>query len=409
MKVEYFIGRRYLLSKHKINFITIISYLSICGITIGVAALIVVLAVFNGFSSLVSSYLMNFDPHLRIEVKSNKAFSHLTQIDSILQNEKEIVSYSPFVYGKVLVMRDKITQVVSLKGIDIEKGENVYGLKKSIGLGTYNFKDNGLPKAVIGIILADKLQSIVGDTITIIPPTGIEGAITSLSIPKYQKFIISGIFISDNNDYDANYIFTSIDVGKNLLGYINNFQGFEMRFSDINKSNAVKEKLSQKIDNNMFDINTWYDFHKELYSVMQIERWVAYILLSLIILVAVFNIFSSLTMGVMEKKRDIGVLSSLGLNKKSIQKIFIYQGLYVGIIGTALGFILSLIVYYLQIHYKLYPLDPTQYKIDALPMELRFTDFIVVGIASILLSFLSSIYPSKKSTEINPVEAIKWE
>ncbi|GAB6281721.1 MAG: lipoprotein-releasing ABC transporter permease subunit [Ignavibacterium sp.] len=409
MKVEYFIGRRYLLSKHKINFITIISYLSICGITIGVAALIVVLAVFNGFSSLVSSYLMNFDPHLRIEVKTNKSFSYLHQIDSLLQNEKEIVSYSPFVNGKVLVMRDKITQVVSLKGIDIEKGENVYGLKKSIGLGAYDFENDGLPKAVVGIILADKLQSIVGDTITIIPPTGIEGAITSLSIPKYQRFIISGIFISDNNDYDANYIFTSIDIGKILLGYKNNFQGYEMRLSNINKSNSVKEKLSQKIDKHLFEVNTWYDFHKELYSVMQIERWVAYILLSLIILVAVFNIFSSLTMGVMEKKRDIGVLSALGLNKKSIQKIFIYQGLYVGIIGTALGFILSFIVYYLQIHYKLYPLDPTQYKIDALPMELRFTDFIVVGIASILLSFLSSIYPSKKSAEINPVEAIKWE
>ncbi len=409
MKIESFIGRRYLFSKHKLNFITIISYLSICGITIGVAALIVVLAVFNGFSSLVSSYLMNFDPHLRIEVKTNEGFSHLTEIDSLLQNENEIISYSPFVNGKVLVMSNKITQVVSLKGIDIKKGENVYGLKKSVGLGAYDFENNGLHKAVIGIILADRLQSIVGDTITIISPTGIESALTSLSLPKYQKFIISGIFISENNDYDANYIFTSIDIGKNLLGYKNNFQGYEIRLTNINESNSMKEKLSRKIDLNLFDINTWYDFHKELYSVMQTERWVAYILLSLIILVAVFNIFSSLTMGVMEKKRDIGVLSALGLQKKSIQKIFIYQGLYVGIIGTILGFVLSLIVYYLQIHYKIYPLDPMQYKIDALPMELRFIDFIVVGLASILLSFLSSIYPSKKSAEINPVEAIKWE
>jgi lipoprotein-releasing system permease protein len=142
---------------------------------------------------------------------------------------------------------------------------------------------------------------------------------------------------------------------------------------------------------------------------MQIERWTAYIILSLIIAVATFNILGSLSMSVIEKKRDIGVLRSIGAREKSILKIFMFEGLLIGIIGTIAGIILGYLVCYLQLEYNIYPLDPTQYKIDSLPVELRLSDFFYISGVSMLLAFLASLYPAKRSVKVNIVEAINWE
>jgi lipoprotein-releasing system permease protein len=142
---------------------------------------------------------------------------------------------------------------------------------------------------------------------------------------------------------------------------------------------------------------------------MQIERWAAYILLSLIIAVASFNVLGSLSMSVIEKRRDIGILRSMGAYQKSIVKIFMFEGLLIGIIGTAAGLLLGYFISFLQIHYNIYPLDPTQYKIDSLPLEIRFSDFFYITGISLLLSFLASLFPAKRAAAVNPIEAIKWE
>lgn len=408
MAFESFIAKRYLVSKHKINFITIISIISVVGITIGVAALIIVLSVFNGFGSLVTSFLMNFEPHLRVEMISNDASRE--NLENVLRSTKEINDYSPFVSGKVLVYNSGLTNAVTLKGIDEQNIDDIYGINKSILFGKFDLKKNGsLPKAIIGIQLADRLQTITGDTVTIISPSGIEQALTQFTMPNTKRFIISGIYSSDNNDYDASYIFASLKDCQTLLGYNKTIQGFEIKLNDIDHSFNVKEKLSSQLNKNLYSINTWYDFHKDLYSVMQIERWTAYIILSLIIAVATFNILGSLSMSVIEKKRDIGVLRSMGAGEKSILKIFMFEGLLIGIIGTIAGIFIGYSVCYLQLKFNIYPLDPTQYKIDSLPVALRLSDFFYISGASMLLSFLSSLYPAKKAVKLNIVESIKWE
>ncbi len=410
MKIETLISKRYLLAKHKLNFITIISYLSIFGISIGVGALIIVLSVFNGFGDLVKSFLIGFDPHLRIETKTESAYYSLPKVEDLLKQEKKVSAYTPFVSGKVLAIQSKFTQVVNLKGIHPVESKNVYGIKDDIIAGSYNLNnDETIPKIIIGILLADKMQTIIGDTIIIVAPAGIERSIINLSLPVSQKFVVSGIYSSNNSEYDGNYMFTSLNTAQKVLGYKDNYQGFEIRLDDINSSEKIKEVLSEKINPEEFSIDTWYDFHKELYSMMKIERWVAYLILSLIIAVAVFNILGSLTMSVVEKKRDIGVLQAMGMNERNISKIFILQGLLVGLIGTVAGFVLGLFVYWLQITYNIYPLDPTQYRINAMPMSLRVWDFISVGFASIFLSFVAAIYPAKRASKINPIDAIKWE
>ncbi len=408
MSFESFVAKRYLVSKHKINFISIISIISIIGITIGVAALIIVLSVFNGFGSLVTSFLMNFEPHLRVEMISPEANSK--NLEKVLRSTQGIKDYSPFVSGKVLVYNSGLTSAVTLKGIDKQNADDIYEINKSILFGKFDLNSNGnFPKAIIGLQLADRLQTLIGDTITIISPAGIEKAFSQFTMPSTQRFIVAGIYSSDNNDYDASYIFTSLNECQYLLGYDKKIQGFEIRLHDIDESFDVKEKLISQLDQKLYSVNTWYDFHKDLYTVMQIERWTAYIILSLIIAVATFNILGSLSMSVIEKKRDIGILRSMGAGEKSILKIFMFEGLLIGIIGTIAGIFIGYLVCYLQLNFNIYPLDPTQYKIDSLPVELRQSDFFYISGASMLLSFLASLYPAKKAVKVNIVESIKWE
>jgi lipoprotein-releasing system permease protein len=188
----------------------------------------------------------------------------------------------------------------------------------------------------------------------------------------------------------------------------NSVTGIELRLKDINRSESFKEKLISSLGNE-YKINTWYDLHQDLYSVMMIERWTAYVILSLIIAVATFNIAGSLTMTVIEKKRDIGVLKAMGSTNGSIVRIFMLEGILIGIYGTIIGCILGLGICLMQIQFKLFPLDPTVYPIDSLPIDLRWTDFVFVGLAALLLSFLASLYPARRAAKQEPIQAIRWE
>jgi len=377
---------------------------------IGVAALIVVISVFNGFSSLVTSYLVSFDPQIQINIITKDNFNNSIKIKDELKKLNSVKSYLPYVSGKVLAYHDGLTQVINLKGIQVTKEKDIYNIKSKIIFGEYDLRsNNSIPKAIIGLPLADRLQTIIGDTISIVSPSGIEKSITQYSLPNTKRFIISGIYNSKNNKYDTEYIITTIKTAQKLLGYKNSYEGYDVKLKNMAEAFNIKNKLITTLGEENFSINTWYDFHKDLYSVMNIEKLVAYILLSLIIAVATFNILSSLTMSVIQKKRDIGILRSMGVTEKSTKRIFMYEGLLIGIIGTVAGLLLGYFICYLQINYKIYPLDPTQYKIDALPMQLRIFDFIIITFISLILSYFASYFPAKKAAKVNPLKAIKWE
>jgi lipoprotein-releasing system permease protein len=409
MDLEKFIAKRYLVSRHKLNFITIISFLSIAGITIGVAALIVVLSVFNGFGSLVTSYLMSLDPHLRIVFKSESVESFHTQIENQLRNNSEIKIFSPYVSGKVLALSRGKTEIINLRAVDLKKINQLYDFNKLVYSGNHISSTDDKNSIYIGIKLADKLEAITGDTIAIVSPANIENILIQASMPEYQQFVVKGVFISQNNEYDESLAIIDLSFGKKLLGFKNSFEGYEIKLFDRDKSEKVKNNLSNEISNKDIEVNSWYDFHKELYSVMQIERWVAYILLSLIIAVASFNILGSLSMSVLEKKRDIGILKSFGVTEKSILKIFLNEGVLIGIFGTLFGSLLGYFICWLQINYNIYPLDPTMYKIDSLPLELRISDFFIVSAASMLLTFFAALFPARRASKVDALQSIKWE
>ncbi len=407
--IEFFIAKRYLRAKHKLNFITIISLLSTLGITIGVAALIIVLSVFNGFGSLVTSIMVSFDPHIRISVKDERGFSQINSLQNILSKIENVSSYSPFVEGKAILLNKRSYEIVNLKGIEDKTNDESWGVASKIISGKFDIKEGNYDKIILGIPLALRLSSRIGDTITVTSAYNIEKTITSLSIPQTRKFIVAGIFESNNRDYDVSYVFTSVSSAQRLFGLRGKITGYELRLNNFRQAESVKENLSKNIDTNLFSVNTWYDLHKQLYNVMQIERWAAYILLCLIIAVATFNIFASLTMTVIEKKKDIGVLRAMGVSKNSILRIFMFEGILVGAIGTFIGIVLGLLVCYLQIEYNFYPLDSTKYIINALPVEIRWTDILAIGGMAMFLAVTASLYPAKRAAKTIIIEAIKYE
>jgi len=407
MSLETFIAWRYLRSKRRMGFITVISLISITGITIGTAALIVVLSVFNGFNSLVTSMLVGFDPHIRIEKSGDAGITSYDSLELILNQEKDIKAFSPTISEKAMIIAGQINRVIVINGVDDKKIGEVSGVKDKIINGKFEFEDSDEVKSVaLGLTLADRLGVIKGDTIFIASSSGMEQSMLQFTLPKVLKFKIVGIFESDNKEYDNYYAYISLPSAQNLFG--NNYKGIEIRLNNINNSDKVKNNLEARLTDD-YIVSSWYDLHKDLYSIMKIERWIAYIILCLIVAVATFNILGSLTMTVIEKKRDIGVLKSFGCSGKSISKIFMFQGLLIGIAGTALGCLLGLLLCFLQIEFALFPLDPNIYIIPALPVELRWMDFVYVSCASILICFTATIYPSRRAAGMLPVEAIRWE
>jgi lipoprotein-releasing system permease protein len=285
----------------------------------------------------------------------------------------------------------------------------VSGVKNLTKLGKFDLGNEGIfGGIVLGIVLADQMRSLIGDTITLVSPVGLESSLTQFVEPVTKQFIVRGIYDSDNKEYDSKYAYIGIDNARELFKINSDIDGIEIRLKNINESENVKSNLSSKLDSNL-SVMTWYDLHGDFYSILKIERWVAFIILSLIILVATFNILGSLTMTVIEKKRDIGILKAMGASENQITNIFLFEGVVVGLIGMLAGSSLGLILTLLQKYYGIYKLNASVYRIDALPVELRLTDFIYIPLAALLLCFLASLYPSKRAAKIDPVQSIRWE
>ncbi len=409
MGYERFIARRYVHSKRQMRFINIIMLVSLVGITVGVAALIIVLSVFNGFNTVVTNVLVGFDPHIRIEAASGGRMTLTDSIDRTLREDARIKAFAPYIANKALLVVQRMNRVVLVKGVVDSTIDGVSGVKERTVLGQFRFRD--LPERggiVLGLTLADRMGTMVGSELTVLSPVGVDALMVQLSEPLMKQCEVVGIYDSNNKDYDAHYAYVSLETARSLFEMGDAVTGVEIRLRAIGNAESVQRDLQSRLGEK-FRVSTWYDLHRDLYSVMKIERWTAYIILCLIVGIATFNVLGSLTMGVIEKRRDIGILKALGATSGSITRLFMFEGILVGTLGTVLGTAIGLLVCYLQITYQLFPLDPTVYIIPAIPVEVRWTDFVAVGLASMLLSLLASLYPARRAAGLLPVQAIRWE
>ncbi len=412
MSYSSFIAFRYLKSKRKVASVSVISMISLLGVIVGTAALIIVISVFNGFQGIVTNILVNFDPHIRITAQSGEYLPHPEKVLAQVEELKEVRSATMFLSGKAMIVSGGVNRAVNVVGIVPEGNEKISSLSKSVVLGHF-LDPNQDNQILIGLSLADALGSIVGDTIAVISPAGIERSLTQFYEPKVAKFVVAGIYQSQNKDYDGYYAFVNLPAAQYLFAPPDTtsspdmVNGIDAKLWDIGKSNEVKAKLENMLSN--VRVETWFDLHKDLYQMMTIERIVAYIVLSLIILIAAFNVLGSLTMTVIEKRREIGVLKAMGATQSGIMKIYLLEGIFVGLFGSILGLILGFAVGEAQIKYHLFKLDTSVYIIPALPVSMHLSDFIVVGLIAIIICSLAALYPAKRAAHIDPADAVRWE
>jgi len=412
MGYEFYLAKRYAFSRKKQNFITIISVLSMLGIMVGTGALIIVLSVFNGFSSVVTNVLVSFDPHLRVtsletsdstQTRPSLNPKDLSRIHSI----KEITSFAPSIREKAVLVHYTLPRVAIVTGIDQNDLKRVSGIPNTIQSGTLSLDSDGI---ILGQLLADDLAIVLGDTIQVYSPIGLEKILTEPITPKTRSLVVRGIFAANNREYDNMNAYIGLDAARELFDVPKDqATSLDIKVANITQSNQVKKEIASVLDTTRYKVQTWYDLHTDLYSVMEIERWIAYIILFLIVAVACFNIFSSLTLTVFEKQRDIGLLRALGASSDGIRSIYLLQGMLIGLVGTILGCLIGFAVVALQQKYGWFKLDTSVYIIPALPVELRFTDFLFVAIGSIACSTFGAFMPSRRAAQVQPAEALRWE
>ena len=260
----------------------------------------------------------------------------------------------------------------------------------------------------ISLSNAVKLNARLGDEIKLTTFQSLEKSAIMLAPPKVADLRLAAIFSTPNNELNANYVFANIDDVKFLFDRKNRLSGIDVFLKDYRKAGALKTKL-ERLGLKNLRIVTWEDNHKRLLNMMKLERFFAFLLLSLIIFVAGFNILSSLTMSVTVKQKDIAVMRAFGVTQKSIKRIFLFEGLMIGIKGTFWGFVIGMAIYLAQYYFKIYPLDATKYVVDALPVKLDWFDLLATLTVSLALSVFAGVYPAKQAVKLNIIDAIKWE
>ena len=408
MKVDNLISLRYIFPKHSFNFISYVTFLSILGIIIGNASLVAVQSIFNGFQELTLKQIVGIDPHLRI-VPQKGNYINLNNINiEKIKAIKQIHYINPTVQSKVVAVHNSKMQVFNLNGLEPNSNLLNNELPKYIISGSLGiFNQLSEQTIFIGSALAERLQVSVGESIELFTPNNIESSLLAFSQPKGYTVIVGAIFNTNIKDYDLTVAFISSNDLKNLLSIpSNSVNSIGIFLDDFQKAEEVKSKLSNALPSEV-KIQTWKELNSQLYSIMKFEKLVSFAIVGIIIIIAVFNLFASLSMTLTEKQQDIATLKALGANEKLIKKIFLKVGLLIGVISTFLGIMLGIVFVFVQSHYKWFKIDINRYIIDAIPVSLNAVDVLIVAFFSIFLCFLATIYPASQAVKINIAEELR--
>jgi lipoprotein-releasing system permease protein len=389
---------RYFKAKKSTNAINIIAWISIAAIIIGTAALILVLSVFNGFEGLVKSLYSSFYTDIKISPVSGKVITITPEQLKKLKGLSDIRNYSLVVEEKALVKNGDYQSLVYLKGVD-ENYRYVSGVADNLVNGKYDLGNEDLPKLILGVGVEGALN-IQADrniyTLKIHLPRKTESEQFDLIDGITNDTIRSSAAFRIQQDFDNKFGITNISfIKKSLRLSENEYTGVEIALKDPDASGEMKKKL-KSIFNDRYQIKNKYEQNQSLYSIMNVERWVIYGVLCLILVVAAFNMIGALTMLVLEKQKDISVLHALGGNNNFIQRIFLSEGMLLALIGGGIGMLLALLVAWLQIKFHLIPLAGGSFLISYFPVKLRLMDFLLVGGTVFVIAFIASWIPSRK-------------
>jgi lipoprotein-releasing system permease protein len=410
MSFEYFIGGRYLRSKNKQAFISFITFLSMAGVTVGVMALIIVIAVMAGAESYFTTQILGVESHIVIRRHGGM----ISDYDAVMQKvlaEPGVRSAAPFVYSQVMLRSSSGISGSVLRGIDPQidgspiKGYDKTALIEKIRPQVIEEADVRPPGIILGKELALSINVAEGETIYLIAPKGMMSPIGHM--PTMKRFEVTGIFESGFYEYDASLAFIHLNTAQQLIKIGDSVSGIGVRVDDIYQADTMAQVILSELGFPYWTMD-WMQMNRNFFSALKLEKKAMFVILTLIIMVAAFNIASTLIMMVMGKTRDIAILKAMGASDRSIWKIFVFKGTVIGFIGTAIGVVLGILGCVLLKHYKFIELPGEVYYFTSLPVQLEVLDVFFIVSAAMIICFISTLYPAYKASKLNPVEALRY-
>ena len=409
MKLELFVALRYLRARRKQAVISVITLISVLGVTAGVMALNIAVALNTGIQQEFQTRILGATSHVNLLRAGSGAINDYQPLANRLSSIPEVTAVSPTIYGQALLQSDLRQQHAFLKGIDSSRGEVISDLLAQLKEGS--LKDFGtrqsLPSMILGKDLAESLGVLVGETVRVF---GLEGELSPLGrMPRLKNFKVIAVFESGLWEYDANWALIPIPAAQHFFGLdFDEVSTLEFRIQDIYTASEMAD-LIQETAGVGFITNTWIELNRPLFSALRVEKIAIFIAIGLIVLVASLNIVSTLTLMVMEKNRDIAIITAMGGTSRTLMAIFMIQGLIIGLVGTLLGDLLgSVTVWYLD-HYQVFELEAQVYAIPYVPFQLEVSDLLVISALAIIISFVATLYPARSASRIDPVEALRYE
>jgi lipoprotein-releasing system permease protein len=415
MNYELFIGLRYLQARRRETFISLITVISVLGVMIGVMTLNVVMAVMSGFEETLRDRLLGINAHIAL-IRSGEPLRDYENLIQQVSKESGVVAATPTIYGQVMLTAGSRVSGVVVRGIDPDRVNRVVNVQSFLregnldGLKTQHpiqVEDRTvlLPGIILGERLANQLGVFTGSAVQVVSPLGSPTAIGV--IPKVRRFFVAGILRTGMSEIDSTLVFMGLAEAQRFFELGDAVTNIELRIQNVDQSRQVAEQIQRRLGFPYF-AEDWTRLWPNLFSALKLEKTVYFLVLLLMILIGAFNIVSTLVMVVMEKKKDIAILRSMGASQQSIRRIFLLKGCIIGILGTVLGAILGLLVCLLISQYQ-FDLPDGVFLIKTVPVRIYPMNFIIVTIASLAVCLIASIYPARQAAKLDPVEIIRYE
>ncbi len=407
MNYEFFIAKRYLTAKRKQAFISVITFISILGITIGVMALVIAIALITGFQGDVQDKLLGSTSHIMVSDISREGMEDYSQLLSKIKGLEGVISVSPVVLDTVLLSGPYKSSGAYLKGVD-------FSLEKEHSLWLQELEKGDLPDpeskregVLLGREMAADIGAGIGDVVTVLASSSFRLSPIG-PIPKRKRFIVTGIFNTGFYEVDSSTALISLESAQNYLGLEEKISFIQVRIDDIFEAPKIADQINDVIPPVAF-VTTWMELNKSLFSALKLEKNLLFFTITLIVFVAALNIIATLILMVMEKTRDIGILIAMGATSQNIRKIFFLQGAMIGVFGTIVGITLGLVWCWVANTFELIKVPVDIYQISFVPFHINFVDLMMIVGITLAISFLSTIFPSHRASKVDPAKALKYE
>ena len=415
-KLDWFIARRYLGSRNRGQLLSFITWIALGGVTVGVCALVVVIGVMTGMQNDLREKILGTSPHVvLLQHGSALRMNDWEQVLDTVKGVDGVVAAAPFILSNVSIYRRSYSQPADLYGISLDHaGPAVTDMEAKVREGESNLSDpteSGFPPLVLGARLAERMQVFKGDTLTLIAFENLSVGTMGTPMPAIRQFEVTGTFETGMYDYDIRNVYSPLGDVQELLGIDdeNLVSGIGIRTDDPWTATESAGRILNALGVYPYFAESWITNNRSLFSALKLEKLAMGLILFLIVLVAAFNIVSTLVMVVVDRTREIGILKSMGMTNRQVLRVFVLQGAWIGLIGTAVGTTAGLILSYLLDRYQLIKIPPDVYFVDRLPVDLNPSDVLLIVGASVLVAFAATIYPARQASRLLPVEAIRHE